>query len=251
MATSTLFANNTSPTGPQLDAVLAQLAAATVIACTMSGSANTLVLAPLSSAATFAGYSNMQAFAATSTAFNTGPVTVQVGTFAALNVYNDTERGPVLLEGGEIATNNGVVFLYDVLLNNGAGGFHLVNPTQQMSTSNTVTVNNTSGTTLTAVQLTAGVLKQSIIIRTGTNSGGFNDTTDTAANILATLTGAIATVTTFRFRYWNNGTGQTATLVGGTNVTINGPATIANNASHDFIGVITEVSPTPMVSIYG
>jgi hypothetical protein len=142
------------------------------------------------------------------------------------------------------------MFLYDAALNNGAGGFHLINPTPSMALSNTVTVNATSGTTLTAADL-VGIGRQSQIIRTGTNSGGFNDTTDTAANILANLPGALATFTTFRFYYFNDSTGQTATLVGGTNVTIIGPATTANNASHNFLGVVTGVNPTPSISVYG
>ena len=245
------FSNNTTPTGPQLDACLAALGAVGVIPCTMTGSSNTLVAVPLSSAPSVPSYSTLQAFAAVSSAGNTGPTTLQIGTLASLNVYRDAVTGPVVLEGGELVPGNSAVFLYDGALNNNLGGFHLVNPTQMLPLSFTSVVNSTSGTTLGATQLTGGITRQGIIDRTGTNSGGFNDTTDTAVNIISDLPGSLPGFTTFRFRYWNNSTSQTATLVGGANVTISGPATIANNASHDFIGVVTQTSPTPSVTIFG
>lgn len=246
MALPFSFSNNVNPTGPQLDADLAALGALTPIPCTMTGASNTLLLVPFGNAPAVNSYTNMQPFTAISTAFNTGPVTVAVGTLAALPVFIDTELGPAVLQGGEIVTRNAILLIYDAALASNTGGFHLVNPTQEMLLSETTVVNSTVGTTLTAIALTG--FRQGIIDRTGVNSGGFNDTTDTAANIISAMPGALPTFTTFRFRYFNDGTTQTATIVGGTSVTMAGPVTIANNVSHDFIGVVT--SPTT-VKIFG
>lgn len=113
------------------------------------------------------------------------------------------------------------------------------------------TINSTSGVTLTANQLISGIIN-----RTGTNAGAFNDTTPTAQSIIDALVanqilGSAVTNftgnpgqlgaqqgTTFRLNYINNGTTQTATIVGGTNVTVSGTATVANNTIREFLASI-------------
>ena len=244
------FSNNTTPTGVQLDSVLAALGALGVIPCSVTGT-NALTLTPFANTPTVpTPYNNIGVFAGIAAADNTGGVTAQIGSGAALVVYRDTEAGPVVLIGGEIVLGNALALVYDQSLNGAAGGFHLLNPAQGQTFSTTTVVNATIGTTLAAAALTGSFTKQGIIHRTGTNSGGFNDTTDTAANIIASIPPPLV-YSTFRFRYFNDSTGQTSTLVGGANVTIVGPATTANDASHDFIGVVTAISGTPTVSIYG
>jgi len=90
---------------------------------------------------------------------------------------------------------------------------------------NKVTVNATTGQTLTNLQFAPSTL----INRTGTNGGGFADTIPTATNLLAIIPNP-SIGDTFTVGYFNNGTGQTSTITApdGT-VIINGTATIANN----------------------
>jgi len=79
-------------------------------------------------------------------------------------------------------------------------------------------------------------------IRTqSTSSGGFAITTPTAAlmvgRIYLAAIGAVKRITIF-----NDASGQTATLTGGTTVTITGTATIANNTSAAFDISFTNVT---------
>jgi hypothetical protein len=103
------------------------------------------------------------------------------------------------------------------------------------------TVSASVGVTLTAAQM-AGV----VITRAGSPSGGFNDTTDTATNIINALP-STGTGYGQELRIVNT-SGQTQTLVAGTGVTIVGPATTANGASHIYLIV---VSGSAAVTIYG
>lgn len=102
--------------------------------------------------------------------------------------------------------------------------------------------------TLTAAQLATGQVL---------TSGGATPTltTDTAANIIAQLTqssGATPRIgQTFMLDIANLNSG-TATLAGGTGVTISGTATIAANAERYFLGIITQtaqIGGTPSVTI--
>jgi hypothetical protein len=128
MALPTLFANNTAPTGPQLDADLAALGALTLLPGTITGT-NTLTLTLLTNVPTISAYANYMTFTGIAAATNTGATTVQVGSLAALNVYKDTAAGPVVLSGGEIRANCTISLRYDSALNSGSGGFHLISQT--------------------------------------------------------------------------------------------------------------------------
>lgn len=233
------------------DANFVQLGAQTINPCSVSGT-NTLALTALSAVnqPPIAAYTDYLALSAVAASTNTGATTAAFASLAALPIYKDSTSGPVALAGGEIVAGNLFILVFDAALNSGAGGFHLVHQAAQPSVGAApVTVNGTSGVTLTAAQITGSGTTQAVINRTGTNSGGFNDTTPTATQIIAGIPGC-GVNTYFRFRMFNNNTTQIQTLVAGSGVTVTGPATTATNATHDFIGVVTNIG-SPAVTIYG
>ena len=108
--------------------------------------------------------------------------------------------------------------------------------------------------------LTAELLLSGIIDRAMTSTGAYNDTTATAAEIVTAMlanyyvgsaignggpgsAGGAEPQTTFRLEYINNGTGNTATVVAGTNVTLTGTMTIANNTVRTFLGTVLNGTP--------
>ena len=105
--------------------------------------------------------------------------------------------------------------------------------------------------TVGASTILAAMIASGFLNRTGVAGAGFNDTTDTAANILAALVNqnnnGVQPGTSFLFRYKNNGTTQTATLVGGTGVTLVGTMTIANNAWRDFLVTVQSSMPLQII----
>lgn len=125
MALPFAFSNNTSPTGPQLDADLQQLGEQSVRPCTAAGT-NSITLALNANVSAITAYANYQRFSAVAAATNTGAVQARVGSLPLLNVYRDTPAGPVALAGGEIVINCAFVLTYDNTLNTGTGGFHLL-----------------------------------------------------------------------------------------------------------------------------
>lgn len=261
MALPYLFANLTVATSTFLDANFAALGALTPIPCSVTGM-NNLTLSPVFNAPSVIQYTNYMPFVCGGTN-NTGPATAQVGSLPALLIYKDSLAGPVELTGGEMVAGNLYVLLYDNALNSGNGGFHLqssqglnyvpanvsgANATGTWPERGGVTpITSATGVTLTAAQLTGGG-NQSIITRAGSPVGGITDTTDTAANIVAALTGASPGVV-FRFRIVNT-SGQTVTLGAGSGVVLSGGLTTASGASHDFIGIIFS-TVSPSIGIYG
>lgn len=244
------FAAQTTPQMVELDQNFAALGALAAIPCTASGT-NTIALTPAANAPTVAAYGNYQPFSFIASATNTTAATAAVGSLAALSIYTDTSVGPTLTAGGEIRAGNLVVLTYDSTLNTGAGGFHLSSvlpqPRPNVSITNSVTI--ASGTTLTAAQLTGSGNGWAVILRSGGGGSGFNDQTDTAAAIVAAIP-SVVTNARFQFRYINT-TGQTGTITAGSGVTVNATnTTTAAGATHDYVGVITNVG-TPAVSIYG
>ena len=119
------FAGMTTPELGYLDADLAALGALTTIPCVIAGG-NALVLTPVANAPAVPSYSQDQAYSGIAGITNTGPVVAQVVSLASLPVYKDTPLGPVALAGNEVAAGNFVALAYDVALNAGSGGFHLV-----------------------------------------------------------------------------------------------------------------------------
>lgn len=110
-----------------------------------------------------------------------------------------------------------------------------------------VTNATATGVTIPAAQIMNGQFTHS-------PTGAVNDTTDTAAAIIARLPSCTASSTTgtgFAFSVFNTSAGaNTITILGGTNVTIVGTATVAQNAVRNFRGIVTACTGTPAVSIY-
>lgn len=132
------FANNTTPTGQQLDDTFAALGALTPIPCGVSGT-NTIALTPEADTPTITAYANYGQYSGIAAASNTGAVTAQVGSLAALAVYKDTIGGPKALTGGEIIINCSLILMYDSTLNSSAGGFHLISaPSRTVRSLNTL-----------------------------------------------------------------------------------------------------------------
>jgi hypothetical protein len=110
----------------------------------------------------------------------------------------------------------------------------------------------TTNATATGVTLLAAAMVNGVYFHAPT--GDVNDTTDTAAHIIAALPNCYVSGTTgtsFAFRLFNNSGGaNTITVLGGTNVTVTGTATVAQNAVRSFIGVVTACTGTPAVTLY-
>lgn len=248
MALPFIFAGLSTALMSDLDANYAALGALTAIPCTIAGT-NALTLTVAANTPTIAAYHNYQPFTGVTSATNSGAVTAQVGSLGVLTVFKDTASGPVALVGGEIVSGNAITLLYDAALSGGSGGFHLLALVARASVGAApATVNNNAGTTLSAAVLTGSGTTRAVVLRTGAPGGGFSDTTDTAANIVAAIPGC-GVNTYFNIREINS-TGQTQTLLGGVGVTIAGLATTATATTHDFVGVVTNIS-VPAVTIYG
>src|ERR1700691_2684327 len=148
------FASLTTVPLSDLDENFGQLALQSLNPASVSGT-NTLVLTVTATQPPIAAYANYVSFSAVASATNTGATTAQVGALAALPGYKDSITGPVALVGGEIVAGNLFILVYDNALNTGAGGFHLVHQASQPSVGAApVTVNGTSGVTLTAGEKT-------------------------------------------------------------------------------------------------
>ena len=124
--TWTTFGTTPNPTGQELDTNLAALARTGVLPCTVTGSANAIILTLTdSSSPPINAYQNYQEFAFVAGSTNSSTTTIKVGSLAVLNVYKDTTSGPVVLATGEIVQNCLYVATYDSALNASAGGFHI------------------------------------------------------------------------------------------------------------------------------
>lgn len=110
--------------------------------------------------------------------------------------------------------------------------------------------------TATGVTLAANFIVNGTYLHAPT--GSVNDTTDTAAAIIAALctctVGSVAGVQSgFRFSFINNSAGaNTVTILAGTGVTFGSsvsPLTVAQNTVQNFIGTVTSCT-TPAVKLY-
>jgi len=120
-----VFANVSTLVTSQLDANYNALGALTPISCVVAGT-NALALTPEANTPTVSAYANYMIFTGIAVATNTStPVTAAVGSNSALNIYKDSQSGPVALAIGDIVINTAIVLIYDSALNGGAGGFHL------------------------------------------------------------------------------------------------------------------------------
>lgn len=158
MATLHLFANDTAPTGPELDSNFAIYGTLTPIPCVVSGT-DTLALTVNASGVTVPQYNQYQQYTGVAAASNNGPVNASVGSLAQLPVYKDSPSGPTALTGNEIIQNCAVNIMYDSALNSGGGGFHLINQPAISGTAqsfSSITIGG--GQTITRVQSTLASL---------------------------------------------------------------------------------------------
>jgi len=123
--TWTLFASQTSPTLPTLDANLGYLGAMSITPCTAVGT-NALTVTQGTNLPTQAGLVQSMCFSWICPNTNTSAATATIGTFPSLNIYKDSEAGPVVLTGGEMVAKCLVTVQYDAALNVGAGGYHML-----------------------------------------------------------------------------------------------------------------------------
>lgn len=101
--------------------------------------------------------------------------------------------------------------------------------------------------TVGAETLTGPILANTVINRTG-STAAFTDTTDTAANIIASLNSGLGNTgldvgVSWRFKYKNT-TAFAALIAAGTNVTLTGPMTIPALVDKDFLVQVTNGTPT-------
>lgn len=126
--TITAFANNTNPTGPQLDNNFKAMALEAVTPCTVSGT-NALTLTQKTFTYTIAAYEQNVQLSGVAVASNAAATTARLGALAFLKVYRDSPAGPVQCTGGEIVIGNAFTLMYDAALDSGAGGWHLFTTT--------------------------------------------------------------------------------------------------------------------------
>ena len=102
----------------------------------------------------------------------------------------------------------------------------------------------------TATATLSATNSHNVIIR-GVPTAAATYTTATASAILAALGDDTVIGTTFQVVVINASAGAfTITLAGGTNVTVSGVATVAQNASKVFLGRVTSTT-TPAITFYG
>lgn len=158
MTFPSIFANVNSATGAQLDACLNFAGALGVIPCTAAGT-NSLVLTLTSSAGPISAYQQNMVFSFVAANTNTGATTANPAGLGALNVYKDSTIGPAVLTGGEIEQGNYVTLAYDLALNSGGGGFHIVNTLAAGGSSGVSSVNGQNGAVTTGA---AGFMVQAV-----------------------------------------------------------------------------------------
>lgn len=110
-----------------------------------------------------------------------------------------------------------------------------------------ITITNFAGTnqTLTAAQILGGFI-------IGVPTGAANYTTDTAANIINAIEGAVVG-SSIQFTVRNkSGGANTITLVAGTGVTLNSgdTVTVAQNNQKTFLVVVTGLGASAAVTVY-
>lgn len=104
----------------------------------------------------------------------------------------------------------------------------------------------TATATLTAAQSYNSIVR-------GVPAAAATYTTATAAAVVAAIGGDCAIGTSFRVVVINASAGaNTITVAGGSGVTVSGVATVAQNASKEFIGYVTAVeSGSEAITLYG
>jgi hypothetical protein len=192
MPLPTAFANLVNPTGPELDSDLSACGVIGVIPCTVSGSANAIVMTPNAntpvpaanpSAPTIAAYGNYMRFSGIAGATSSSSVTIQVGALAALPAYKDTPAGPVALSTGEIVQSCEFEAVYDSALNSNNGGFHVycklavanspIGPSQIIVGNSAATLTNLNSASVATIAFTVvpATTTQEQLLGTGLSNG--------------------------------------------------------------------------------
>src|SRR6516164_11807313 len=105
----TTFAALTNPAMSLIDGNFSILNNLVPIPCTVSGT-NSLALTSIAGGASIGAYSNYMQFSFIAGATNTAAVTAALtGIGGALNVYKDSNSGPVALTGGEIIASTACI----------------------------------------------------------------------------------------------------------------------------------------------
>lgn len=188
-ASITLFANNTSPTGPELDGNFTAFAVFGNIPCTVSGT-NTLTLVQNANTPVLTQLVAYQRFSGVFANNNSGALTLQVAAFTVLNGYKDSGAGPVPFVGGECIAGNAFTAEYDPALNSGNGGYHVSTSTQL--TGGTIVGNLTLSNGVLSVLGVGGTVGASL---TSTLLTGNSLTISGAALQIGTLGSTLATLT--------------------------------------------------------
>lgn len=104
--------------------------------------------------------------------------------------------------------------------------------------------------TVGAGVITATLINGSLIQRSGAQSNtAFSDTTDTAANIIAACAQLVGKIGTSMLIEYANSTNATATLVGGTGVTVSGTSVVPPNTIGQFLLTYTAAATLTMVGL--
>lgn len=125
------FGNEPNPVMSELDVNFAALGAISYVPCTAAGT-NTITLTPRANTPAINGYSQLQGYPFVAVGTNTGGVQIQVlgpsgSPLTLLQAYKLSSAGPIALTAGDIQNGSYYVPVYDLALNSGVGGFHLVN----------------------------------------------------------------------------------------------------------------------------
>ena len=121
MSLPTTFANNTSPTGLQLDNDLLAVAAMGITNCTAVGT-NTITLTLQANQPAVGAYVNNTRFDFVAVATSSGSVTLQVGSLSPLPVY---KPGGSQAGSGDIVNGSYYEIVFLQALNSGVGGFQI------------------------------------------------------------------------------------------------------------------------------
>lgn len=122
--TITLFANLTTPTGPQLDNNFLAYAVFCNIPCAVTGT-NSIVMTQNANTPALTQLTNFIQFSGVFANTNSGPLTIAAGGFAPLACYKDSPNGPIAFAGGECVAGNAFSARYD----SGLPGYHVTTAT--------------------------------------------------------------------------------------------------------------------------
>jgi hypothetical protein len=256
------IAQNGSPSGQEFPCTTLQIAAladAANVPPAINTAISTVGAGTLTAAALVGGVITRTG----PTAVFSDTVATAVQIVAALDAYVAAESQYVYIRNTTaftqtIVTASGVTLSGDVVIPAFSTGVFLMtidSPTAvtilRVSTMIQANTNPEVITTLSTVgagTITAAGIVGGVTSRTGSQSATpFTDTTDTAANIIAALPGA-AVGMSFEYTYTNT-TNATATLAGGTGVTVSGVTSVTAGKSVRYLVTYTAAATLTMVAI--